>query len=232
MITVANDCTFVIENKTAILANVPKNIGPDFIIPPFVNKIPVEVLGDKVFQNNTKIVNVGIPASVTEIKEGAFANCANLKNIKFYKTPKVSRVCKLNKHAFVNCTNLQSIHFVERILINGDSVFLNCKNLSDIKGRFNSLLAGTFSGCEKLEDLTFYGKSFISTSAFHKCTALNQVTFFGELSPKTPPAVVNFLKELKIVCPYNSAFVDWAYEGVCVETMDDIDAIFFDAFGF
>ena len=86
MIIAANNCTFVIENQSAILTNVTNNIGPDFIIPPFVNKIPVEVIGDKVFQNNTKLVNVGIPASVTEIKEGAFANCANLKNIKL--TPK------------------------------------------------------------------------------------------------------------------------------------------------
>ena len=221
MIVVKNGCTFVLENNAAILTTVPNNIGSEFIIPPYVNKLPVTIIGDSVFKNNNQLINVGIPASVTDVKEAAFANCSKLQNVKFYETPKISRTCKLHKSAFANCVNLKSIHFVEKVLINGDSVFLNCKTLSDIKGKFNSLLSGTFSGCENLEDLTFYGKSFISTSAFYHCTALNHITFLGELSPKTPIAVISLLKDLKISCNYNSEFVNWVYEGVCIEIMDD-----------
>ena len=40
MMVAANGCTFVIENNTAILTSVPKTIGSEFIIPPFVNILP------------------------------------------------------------------------------------------------------------------------------------------------------------------------------------------------
>ena len=217
---------FDIANKSASLIGVDSKLGDELIIPPIIHGFPLETIEKNVFAKNTTLVNVGIPASVKVIGENAFAECLKLKNIKFYTTPRISSTCTLHKHAFYSCRNLASIQFPGKVLINGDGVFQNCASLHDIKGKFNSLLANTFCGCTSLKSLLFYGKTFISASAFKQCPALSTLTFTGNLSEKTSPIAIEQMQRMKIVCYANSEFVNWAYEGTAIEVMDVHD--FFD----
>ena len=217
---------FNIEFGTASLIKVDCKLGEELIIPPIIKGFPLERIEASVFAKHPLLKNVGIPASVKSIGENAFAECKNLQNVKFYKTPRISSTCTLQKKAFYACPNLQSIHFPDKNLINGDSVFQDCVMLSDIKGKFKSLLSNTYRGCYSLTSLLFYGKTFVSASALMNCPKLAKLTFTGDLSEKTPPKAIEEMQKSKILCYANTEFVNWAYEGVAVEIMEICD--FFD----
>ena len=205
------------EYNVATLIKVDNVPGTELIIPAFVRGAMVKKIGKRAFTENQSLVNIGIPASVNLIEEEAFAKCVRLRNIKFYVTPEIAPICNLQTDAFKACFRLESIQFPNKVLLDGPGVFQGCVNLCDIKGKFNSLLAYTFSGCRSLRHLTLFGKSFISTSAFNGCTVLNKLTITGTLSPKTSPVMIEKLQELTIACYPDSDFVDWVYDGVNIE---------------
>jgi hypothetical protein len=198
-------------------------------IPPTVNGCTVVAIADDVFKNNTCLVEIEIPNSVKEIGNRAFQNCLALQSVIFYPSSQTTQLCILQNDVFSGCTRLKKIHFTGKIKINGNNNFAKCKQLEIVDGIFNSLLAGTFYGCEKLDDLVFYGKSYIVPSAFQYCHSLKHITFKDDLSPKTPEKTIELLKQMHIKCCANSVFVDWAYDGVDVEIMEAEHAFYDDS---
>ena len=209
---------FQIEyDNVANLIKVDSVTGDELIIPAYVNGLQVKKIGKRAFFGNANLVNIGIPASVTFIDEEAFALCRALRSVKFYTTSVVSSFCELGQKAFKDCYCLESIYFPNKIILKGGSVFENCWKLCDIKGKFNSLLSLTFAECHSLKELVFFGKSFISYSAFKNCKSLYKLTFTGTLSEKISQYTLQYLQQLRIACYPDSEFVDWVYIGVNVE---------------
>lgn len=68
-----------------------------------------------------------IPATVTEICDYAFYNCASIKDIVI-----PSSVTKIGSNAFENCTALESIIIPENTTTIGNNAFTNCSSLGSV----------------------------------------------------------------------------------------------------
>lgn len=107
-------------------------------------------IGDKVFENSD-ITGVTIPEGVRYINNGAFENCASLKNIKIPKS-----VQKIGGYAFYECSSLSSVTFSVGLKSIEDNAFGYCEALKKVvlpEGL--EKLDGAFYGCYNLENITF-----------------------------------------------------------------------------
>ena len=75
----------------------------------------------------TGIVEFKIPEGVTEISDGVFANCSDLKKISWS-----TGITKIGQGAFQDCKNLQDITIPEGVTEIGDNAFAGCVNLQSI----------------------------------------------------------------------------------------------------
>ena len=99
----------------------------------------------------TALTTIAIPASVTAIKDGAFAKCTQLSSVSLPSSLKT-----LEKTAFGYCQSLTSITLPTTLVTLADS---------------------TFKGCTSLTSLTIpNGVTVIGNSLCRGCTSLNAVT--------------------------------------------------------
>ena len=134
------------------------------------------------FYNSQTIETVNIPKTITQIGEGAFSNCVNLKNVN------ISSECNIEKiesETFKGCENLSELNLPESGLeIIGAAAFSGCSNLAsflfgeDIK----EIEFAAFSGCSSLKNITLNeGVQLIDNFAFSQCISISSITFPSSL---------------------------------------------------
>lgn len=89
---------FIYNNK---IIYVPKNIDVSKL-----NLSGVVSIEGSAFSGNQSLTSITIPASVTEIKKGAFNACSNLTEVIFEQN---SSITTIDKNVFNNCLNLESV---------------------------------------------------------------------------------------------------------------------------
>lgn len=129
----------------------------------------VKYMGNGVFRNCINLTDIEIPNSVTSIGADTFYNCTNLTNITI-----PSSVVTIGANAFKKCTGLTEITIPENIKKLGSEflgtveigIFADCTNLKKVI--WNSpikltgkLIENMFNGCDKLESISYHGKSII-----------------------------------------------------------------------
>ena len=132
---------------------------------------------------NTNMVSVTIPASVTNIENGALSHCKNLKTIIIDEKNTVydsrdncnaviktatnelvagcagtiipQSVTKISDGAFGGCKLLTSMEIPKSVKVIADGAFQGCSNLQDIKLSEGVIEIGvwTFSGCKSLVNI-------------------------------------------------------------------------------
>jgi hypothetical protein len=117
-----------------------------------------------------------IPASVTSIGVGAFANCKELASVTLNGQEEIS--CSM----FENCSSLRSIDLTG-IKVIGNSAFANCGlktiDLKDVE----SLEYSAFAGCESLLKVTLPASiTVIPDSLFRNCYGLQKVEILGNVT--------------------------------------------------
>ena len=90
--------------------------GAGFEIPNGVKKI-----SDHIAVNNEALVELILPDSVTEIQEGAFAQCGNLEKVVFPE-----RLETIGNYAFSDCKKLKTIVWPKTLKSIGDCAFKSC----------------------------------------------------------------------------------------------------------
>lgn len=83
---------FVATSENSAEMTGDDNVSGNYAIPETVTQDGVEYtvtsIGDNAFKDNTALTDITLPATITEIKSGAFAGCVNLKTITVYnETP-------------------------------------------------------------------------------------------------------------------------------------------------
>ena len=124
--------------------------------------------------DNKDIVDFKIPDGTTNIKECAFKNCAELKEVTI-----PSSVTSIGEDAFYGCSNLTSIIIPDGVTSIGSGAFIDCTSLTSIKipDRVTSIGSYAFSGCTSLESINVPdGVTSIGEYAFYGCSNLTSIT--------------------------------------------------------
>ncbi len=85
------------------------------------------VIGADVFKNNTALIGVTIPNSVTNIGNSAFEGCTGLANIIIPNS-----VTTIGNSAFYGCSGLSRVTIGKNVKTIKDNAFSVCRNLSDV----------------------------------------------------------------------------------------------------
>ncbi len=165
--TLSNDCYYIAEYT-----------GDDtrVNIPALYNDKPIVKVNLAAFLNNTNMLYVNFPATVTEIGDNAFYGCTSLKTLQL-----PTSVAKIGNNAFYGCTSLSSV------TINAGSdlktipnyAFSACTNLSSVSipEGVESISGYAFSNCEKLISVVVPGSvNTIANTAFYNSPNL---TIYG-----------------------------------------------------
>ncbi len=148
--TVSNDSYYVAEylgNDTSVT------------IPSLYNEKPVVKVNPYAFLNNSSILYVNFPATVTEIGESAFYGCTGLKTLRI-----TQYVDKIGSGAFYGCSSLTSVTI-------------------DAGTQLKSIPAHTFNSCTKLASVALpHGIESIGEYAFNNCEKLTSVIVPGSVT--------------------------------------------------
>lgn len=171
----------------------------------------------KEIEKKVKVNNASI--SVSEIAEGAFANCATLETADLSKQNS-ALAFEIGDGAFYNCTKLSSVTFPDKVYVEyntvGDRAFYNNISLNALAlgEKFTVFGSGVFENCTMLASVTLPSKlTSISGSMFSGCESLQSITL---------PAGVKSIA--------NNAFKSTALTSVPFETVDDLRYIGASAF--
>lgn len=152
----------------------------------------VTSFGKNCFRNCRKLESVTLNNSVTQLADGMFDGCINLKEISYSNNEplaigkKCFRNCTSLKEipdfvkdyspqAFENCTGLTSIQITDSNI--PFACFRGCTNLHTIEGqeKIFDLNSFAFSGCTSLESFEIHHETMIPAEAFSNCKNLKTV---------------------------------------------------------
>ena len=130
----------------------------------------LKYVGSFAFANNKSIVEVTLPASLSEIKDSAFTG-SSIKKINLSECSNISRIWQ---YAFADCKNLDTITF---------ATFTSTDDMA-VKLAINDY---AFSGCTALVTLNLpENLGTLDSYAFKGCTALKTVNFVANAKFITP----------------------------------------------
>jgi len=126
------------------------------------------------FQDSA-IMEVYIPNSVTRIAFWAFKNCRELMNLT------IGNNVDVDAEAFYYCTGLTSVTIGNNVTLDYD-VFYGCINLTSVViGNNVTVGNGAFNACRALTNVSIRNGSLLNYRAFVDCTALTSVTMNGDV---------------------------------------------------
>lgn len=143
------------------------------IIPEGVKRIGGDP-DNSIFQGNeTAVVSVVIPDSVTEIDEGAFLNCRQLQEVIMG-----NGVTKINSFAFYGCSQLKTVVLSENLQEIGRKAFCFCESLEtlDLPSSLRIIEREAFGNCFSLKSMKIPdGVRYIPRDTFFQCYSLEKI---------------------------------------------------------
>ena len=121
------------------------------VIPAYVNGVSVTAVADGAFKDNTAIVSVELPATLTTIADEALSGCLNLEKV---TATEESWLASVGSRAFYQCKKLAQFPFTDTLEKIGDEAFSMANiveaDLSSVSGLGKDAFAGAgaaaFSG--------------------------------------------------------------------------------------
>lgn len=168
-----NEIMIMSYNGTATSVNVPE----------IIDGKNVTQIGAYAFQESD-VVNVMLPDSITTIGYNAFANCKKLETINFPDGLK-----EIGDYAFTNCHSLKEVNLGNNVESIGKYAFQLCISLSEISvpGTVKKIQNHTFHGCRTVEELVFEegvtsieAEAALNMYALEKIVIPKSVTEIGE----------------------------------------------------
>lgn len=129
------------------------------------------------------VIDGGAP-NLNELGERSFSGCSNIEELDLSN----SKLTNIPEGAFAYCKNLKTIKLPSTITSIGDEAFYNCQSLTNIEGldkcNLKSIGSAAFSNCKALENLDFSQSTFtnVPSKAFNGCSALAKITLPNTLT--------------------------------------------------
>ena len=153
---------YVFHNGVILEAPKPGKDGK-VVIPSDIEGQTVTELTEHLYENNTELKEVVIPASVKIIGFNCFTGCTNLKKVSIYQTQdaegNIVKELEIRLRSFEGCTALEEF-----------TVPASTKSISQ----------SSFKGCTGLKKVTFGGQVEIPENLFEGCTGLKEVVLSKE----------------------------------------------------
>ena len=148
---VYGDFNYVIEENDEITIIGYNGTGTSVDIPQTIDGKKVTQIGACAFEE-TDIVHVKLPDSITTIGYAAFSHCKKLETINFPDGLKV-----IGEYAFSTCHSLEAIELGNQVESIGYAAFQLCISLAEVTvpGTVKTINDHTFHGCYALEELIF-----------------------------------------------------------------------------
>lgn len=139
----------------------------------------IEAIGSYAFYG-TGLTAIEIPAKITGLGRGVFAECGNLERLTIAGDIQV-----VQDRIFYNCVKLHTVNLSADLKTISSQMFFNCSALQSITLPENLEKIGTqsFGYCSKLKEIIIPQKvNTIEAYAFSGCTALETVEIMAELN--------------------------------------------------
>ncbi len=135
----------------------------------------VTKIKDNAFENCKQLKNIEIPDTITEIGNNAFKGCSNLEGFNLPET-----VATIGEYAFADCTQLEGIRYgsSNHLITVGKYAFQNCTSLREaiLPDTVTEIKEGTYEGCTSLVEISqtsvAEGITEIGNNAFKGCSNL------------------------------------------------------------
>jgi hypothetical protein len=130
--------------------------------------------GMNIFRDNSYIIGIILPASVTSIGQYAFKGCYNLTSVSI-----PANVTSIGQYAFSGCYNLTSVSIPAGVTSIGEAAFSYCSGLTSVSmpAGVTSIGQQAFYGCTGLTSVSIPANvTSIGERAFYGCTGLTSVT--------------------------------------------------------
>ena len=133
----------------------------------------VTEIGEGAFSNCSELKNVIIPDTVTVIRKSAFYNCSGLTLLNLPDT-----ITEIEEHAFEQCTGLTEVVIPPGIKTLSFDLFEKCTNLKKVvlPDGLNIILGGVFCDCSSLREINMPDSiAIIGGFSFKKCKSLEEL---------------------------------------------------------
>lgn len=127
---------------------------------------------------NDAVVEVKIPAEITDLPPYLFEGCKSLIKIEM-----PNQLNGFPEGLFKDCSSLKEIPFRAGIKNLPDSIFENCTSLKSIviPDTVKTIGSKAFAGCSALESIVLPGGIYdIAEDAFEGCTSVHNIRIYGE----------------------------------------------------
>lgn len=122
---------------------------------------------DASFMNNTTLVSITLPESLTGLGSSQFSGCTALTTVKLSEN-----LTSIGSSAFKNCSSLTTVNLPETLTSLATYMFQNCTSLTSITlpENLKSIPSYAFSGCTSLTDVNLpAGVTSLGNGAFSGC---------------------------------------------------------------
>ena len=163
-------------NRSATVMGVADGFdSSDIVIPSKIthesHDYRVRNIADDAFRDQTGLVSVELPQSMTSIGDGVFAGCTSLVDINIpYMVTEL-------RETFAGCTSLESIMLTGNYYTTDlYGTFAGCTSLRDVCIRWTAnVWDDTFAGCESLVNIETYQIARFGDRSFMGCTSLERL---------------------------------------------------------
>ncbi len=209
-----------------------KNSHERVFIPREIDGKIVSRIGKECFIGQSKIKQINLPDSITEIEDLAFSNCQSLEKIHI-----PNGLTEIGEEAFYN-TGIVNLTLPKSVKVIGDSAFCHCRNLkiAELSSGLTSIRERAFQDCKELERVILPDTLVeIANHAFCNCHFLNHIALPDSLLRIGEHAFVGAAFE-HITIPSKIKHIEWGTFDYChlssISLPDGLETIGNDAFRF
>ena len=152
----------------------------NLIIPSYYNGLPVTRIEKNAFKEETSLLSVTIPSSVTYIGASAFEGCSGITSVNLSEG-----LTYIGNHAFKGCTSLEEIKMPDSVLNTGVGAFMNCTSMKkvEISKGIKTINTHTFAQCTALSTVIIPDSvTRIGKGAFYNCDSLKSIPIGNNVS--------------------------------------------------